>query len=135
MTDRRSGDERRIENIPVEEERRVEERRGDERSRRQVMDRRTSTVPVEHDRRISSRRVSEQDPNNEPTPDWMDEALKEASERSAGFTPPQVDESENQFLSISDSEILRKQIIWDSIVMGFVALCFIGLIVIIFSGL
>ena len=66
-------------------------------------------------------------------PDWMEEALKEASERSVGFTPPQVDESENEFLSISDSEILKKQMIWDSIVMGFVLLCFIGLIVIIFG--
>lgn len=134
MADRRSGDDRRIEDIPVEEERRVEDRRGNERSRRQVMDRRTSSVPVEHDRRVSSRRVSEQDPNHEAAPDWMEEALKEASERSVGFTPPQVDKSENQFLNISDSEILRKQIIWDSIVMGFVALCFIVLILIIFFG-
>jgi hypothetical protein len=136
MSDRRTGEDRRVEDIPVEEERRSEERRGDDRSRRQVMDRRVSTVAVEFaDRRMSSRRVAEQDPNSEAAPDWMEGALKEASERSAAFTPPQVDINENEFLSFSDSEILKRQMIWDSIIMGFVLICFIALIAIIFLGL
>lgn len=135
MSDRRTGIDRRTEVVPVKEERRVEERRKDERSRRQVMDRRVRSIPVEQDRRTSSRRNSDQDPTADNTPDWMEEALQQASERSAGFTPPPVDKKENEYFNMSDSEILKRQITWDSIIMGFVVICFIGLIATLFFGL
>ena len=140
MQDRRSGQERRLEDLPVEIERREKERRQGEQSRRQVMDRRVQSQPVENDRRKGVRRNAEvkaAKEGKEVAPDWMEEVLAEAanrSEKSPAMSPPPVDEKENNYFNRSEDEIKREERIWDLLIMAFVLCCFAGLIAVLVYG-
>lgn len=93
MSDRRieerRQDERRKELVSVDverraDERRVEERRSGDQSRRQIMERRQQSQPVETDRRKGLRRIAEAEAaavGEEAVPDWMEQTLAEAAQR------------------------------------------------------
>ena len=140
MQDRRSGQERRVEDLPVETDRREGERRDSEQSRRQVMDRRVQSLPVENDRRKGSRRTAEKEAaskGEEAVPDWMDSVLAEAAQRSEdspAMSPPPVDEKENSYFNRSEEEIKRQERIWDLLIMSFVLCCFAGIIAVLVYG-
>jgi len=138
--DRRSGLERRIEQVPVQIDRREGERREEDLSRRQLMDRRVQSVAVETDRRKGSRRVAEKEAafrGEEAVPDWMQDTLAEAAhrqEKNPAMSPPAVDERENAYFEKSLEQRNREQQRFDLMIMGFVILCFIGLVAIIAFG-
>jgi len=135
MGDRRSGQERRLEDHPVEEERREKERREGERSRRQLMDRRVQSTPVENDRRKSVRRSS--GAGKEAVPDWMEEVLAEAAkrnEKSPAMSPPPVNKKENDYLEMSYEERMEKAKKYDYMIMAFVLLCLIALAILLVFG-
>ena len=140
MQDRRKGEDRRVEDIPVEVDRREGERRESDRSRRQVMDRRVQSLPVENDRRKGSRRSAEKEAaskGEEAVPDWMDDVLAEAaqrSEQSPAMSPPPVDEKENAYFTVSEEERRKAEKKYDLMIMTFIIFCFIGLILIMFGG-
>jgi hypothetical protein len=140
MQDRRKGEDRRVENLPVEVDRREEDRRELDRSRRQVMDRRVQSMPIENDRRKGSRRTAEKEAasrGEEAVPDWMDSVLAEAAQRSEtspAMSPPPVDERENNYFNRSEEEVKKQEQIWDLLIMGFVICCFIGLIAVLVYG-
>ena len=140
MKDRRKGEERRVEDIPVEVDRRESERRESDRSRRQVMDRRVQSLPIEIDRRKGSRRVAEKDAasnGGEAVPDWMGSVLAEAaqrSEQSPAMSPPPVDEKENNYFNRSEDEIKKQNRIYDLLIVTFVLFCFAGLVLILVYG-
>ena len=140
MGDRRSGLERRLEDHPVEIDRREGERREGEKSRRQVMDRRVQSLPVENDRRKVVRRNAEAkaaEEGKEIAPDWMEEVLAEAakrSERTPAMSPPAVNERENEYLDMSNEERMRQARFHDYLNMGFVMICFILLVILIVYG-
>ena len=140
MQDRRSGQERRLEDLPVEIDRREGERRGGEPSRRQVMDRRVQSQPVEIDRRKVVRRNADAkaaEEGKEGAPDWMEEVLAEAAKREEGspsMSPPPVNEKENQDLDMSYEERMKRARFHDYLIMGFVLICFIFLTLILAYG-
>ena len=140
MQDRRSGQERRIEDLPVEIDRREGERREEERSRRQVMDRRVQSQPIENDRRQGARRNAEAKAakeGREVAPDWMEEVLAEAAKREEGspsMSPPPVNKKENEYLEIPYEERMKQARFHDYLIMGFVLICFIFLTLILVFG-
>ena len=140
MQDRRSGQERRLEDLPVEIDRREGERRESEQSRRQVMDRRVQSQPVENDRRKGVRRNAEAkaaEEGKEVAPDWMEEVLAEAAKREEGspsMSPPPVNEKENQYLDMPYEERMKQARFHDYLIMGFVLICFIFLTLILVYG-
>lgn len=140
MGDRRSGLERRLEDHPVEIDRREKERREGERSRRQVMDRRVQSLPVENDRRKSVRRNAEAKAakeGKEAVPDWMEEVLAEAakrSEKSPAMSPPPVNKKENEYLEMSYEERMEKAKKYDYMIMAFVLMCLIALAALLVFG-
>ena len=140
MQDRRSGQERRIEDLPVEIDRREGERREEERSRRQVMDRRVQSQPVENDRRKEVRRNAEAkaaEEGKEVAPDWMEDVLAEAAkreEKTPSMSPPPVNEKENEYLDMSYEERMSQARFHDYLIMGFVLICFIFLAILLVYG-
>ena len=140
MQDRRKGEDRRVEDIPVEIDRREGERREPDQSRRQVMDRRVQSLPIENDRRKGSRRTAEKEAasnGGEAVPDWMDSVLAEAAERSEkspAMSPPPVNEKENNYFNRSEDEIKKQERVWDLFIVAFVICCFAGLIAVLAYG-
>ena len=140
MQDRRKGEDRRVEDIPVEIDRREGERREPDQSRRQVMDRRVQSLPIENDRRKGSRRTAEKEAasnGGEAVPDWMDSVLAEAAQRqeeNPAMSPPPVDAKENQYFNRTDDEIKKQDRIYDLLIVTFVLFCFAGLILILVYG-
>lgn len=140
MQDRRKGEDRRVEDIPVEVDRREGERREPDQSRRQVMDRRVQSLPIENDRRKGSRRTAEKEAasnGGEAVPDWMDSVLAEAAERSEkspAMSPPPVNEKENNYFNRSEDEIKKQERVWDLFIVAFVICCFAGLIAVLVYG-
>ena len=138
MSDRRSGTERRVEDLQVEVDRREEERRSKDPLRRQVMDRRVQSTPVENDRRKGLRRTAEKEATSkgeEAVPDWMEEALADAAKRNEEFpsmSPPPVDKKENEFMSKDEYELFRQQRLHDYFIMAFVTASLICLFFTIF---
>ena len=136
MGDRRSGLERRLEDHPVDIERREKERREEGHSRRQVMDRRIQSLPIENDRRKGSRRDAEKEGNGS-APDWMEEVLAEASkrnEKSPAMAPPPVNKKENDYLEMSYEERMEKAKKYDYMIMAFVLACLIALAILLVYG-
>ena len=139
--DRRKNIERRVEDLPFGgSDRRKEDRRDEDRSRRTLMDRRISSVPVETDRRKGSRRTAEKEAasrGEEAVPDWMEGVLAEAAhrqEKNPAMSPPAVDEKENAYFEKSLEQRNREQQRFDLMIMAFVILCFMGLVAIIAFG-
>ena len=137
--DRRSGKDRRIEDLPVVLDRRVGERRRDgDPSRRTLMDRRISSVPVENDRRKGSRRVAEIEAakdGKDVVPDWMEEVLAEAAQRQEempAMSPPPVDALENRELEQSYEENQKQDYNFEIGLAFFVFVCLAGTIYILF---
>ena len=139
--DRRKNIERRVEDLPFGgSDRRKEDRRDEDRSRRTLMDRRISSVPVETDRRKGSRRTAEKEAasrGEEAVPDWMEGVLAEAAhrqEKNPAMSPPAVDEKENAYFEKSLEQRNREQQRFDLMIVAFVILCFMGLVAIIVFG-
>ena len=139
--DRRKNIERRVEDLPFGgSDRRKEDRRDEDRSRRTLMDRRISSVPVETDRRKGSRRTAEKEAasrGEEAVPDWMEGVLAEAAhrqEKNPAMSPPAVDEKENAYFEKSLEQRNREQQRFDLMIVAFVILCFMGLVAIIAFG-
>ena len=139
--DRRKNIERRVEDLPFGgSDRRKEDRRDEDRSRRTLMDRRISSVPVETDRRKGSRRTAEKEAasrGEEAVPDWMEGVLAEAAhrqEKNPAMSPPPVDEKENAYFEKSLEQRNREQQRFDLMIVAFVILCFMGLVAIIAFG-
>lgn len=102
-------------------------------NRRQLVDRRIRSVLVKHDRRLNSRR--EADKKEDVAPDWLNDALSEAAQRveeNPAFSPPQVDEKENQYFLRSNEEKRKKEKLEDLFILSFVVLCFISIIFLIY---
>jgi hypothetical protein len=141
VKERRGGDERRVENIPVEEERRLIQRRQGDPSRRQLMDRRQSNVSVENDRRQGSRRnadIEATENDSDAVPDWMEGVLAEAAQRREempAMSPPPVDKVENKHFQRSEEEIAKQARIGDWILIVFVLGCVVGLITLLVTTL
>ena len=139
--DRRKNIERRVEDLPFDgSDRRKQDRRDEDRSRRTLMDRRISSVPVETDRRKGSRRTAEKEAasrGEEAVPDWMESVLAEAAhrqEKNPAMSPPAVDEKENAYFEKSLEQRNREQQRFDLMIVAFVILCFMGLVAIIAFG-
>ena len=136
--DRRTGKERRIEDLPVVFDRRIGERRTDEPSRRSLMDRRVQTVTVENDRRQGSRRSAELEAakdGKEVVPDWMEEALAEAAQRQAempAMSPPAVDSQENLEIERRYNESRRSDYNLEIGLAFFTFFCLAGTIYVLF---
>ena len=140
--DRRAGVERRVEDVPVEEERRLIQRREIDPSRRQLMDRRQGgSVPVENDRRLGSRRnadIEAREKNADAVPDWMEGVLAEAAQRQEempAMSPPPVDPTENSHFRRDEEEIAKQARMGDWILIVFVLVCVIGLITLLMATL
>ena len=132
IKDRREGKDRRVEDIPVNEERRLIQRRQGDPSRRQLMDRRQSSVHVENDRRSGSRRTADieaTDQNADAVPDWMEGVLAEAAQRREempAMSPPPVDQGENKHCQRSEDEIAKQVKYIDLLIAVFVLICIAG---------
>jgi len=141
LKDRREGKERRVEDIPVEEERRLIQRRQGDPSRRNLMDRRQSSVPVENDRRSGSRRTADieaRENNADAVPDWMEGVLAEAAQRQEempAMSPPPVDPVENYHFQRDDEQVAKYAMVGDWILIVFVLVCVIGLITLLVTTL
>ena len=133
VRDRRTGKDRRVEDIEVEEERRLIQRRQGDPSRRQLMDRRQANVPVENDRRQSSRRTADIEAistDGVAVPDWMGDVLSEAAKRREempAFTPPPVKPAEKDPLRYEE-EMSKQARMGDWILVAFVFVCVAALI-------
>jgi hypothetical protein len=136
--ERRRGEDRRIEDLPVVFDRRIGERRTDDLSRRSLMDRRVQTVPVENDRRQGSRRSAELEAakdGKEVVPDWMEEALAEAAQRQEempAMSPPPVDTQENLELELRYHENRRGDYNFEIGLAFFTFFCLAGTIYVLF---
>ena len=136
--DRRTGKDRRIEDLPVVFDRRIGERRANEPSRRSLMDRRVQAVPVENERRKGSRRSAELEAakqGKEVVPDWMEEALAEAAQRQQempAMSPPPVDTQENIELERRYHESKRGDYNFEIGLAVFTLVCLSGTIYVLF---
>lgn len=97
-------------------DRRVQDRRTDQK-RRMVMDRRVNSVPVTNDRRKTPRRLAERrvlDDRRSATPevegpDWMKEVIEHAEKRQAespAFTPPSQEIEETSYIDMKQIALI-----------------------------
>ena len=72
----------------------------------------------------------------EAQPDWLADALKDASDRqeaSPSMVPPPVSQAENNYINISDEERRRKEKVVDLLIVFVIIILFLGLLYVLFS--